>query len=122
MYRVPGGPIPYVNPWDTTIANRLRMLRLEARRIAYYYEQPDSSTFRYRCYSMVQAVNAHVPGASAAWFCAADGVRLLEVAREVDNRDVLDPLPGHRVFDGRQDLQLSMAINRVVLRRSSERV
>lgn len=60
------------------------MLRQERRRVAYYYRVPDTSTFRYRCYSMVQAINEGVDGVSAAWFCEADGVRLLDVVREVE--------------------------------------
>lgn len=60
------------------------MLRKEPRRVAYYARIPDSSSFRYRCYSMSQAINDRVEGVSSSWFCEADGIRLLEVAREVE--------------------------------------
>ena len=84
MFRVPSIPLAYSDPWALSLADRMRMLRRHERRVAYYYHVPDNSTFRYRCYSMVQAINEHIDGTSAAWFCAADGVRLLEVASEVE--------------------------------------
>lgn len=84
MYDIPIRSLEYRDPWELTLGERLRMFRAEDTKIAYYYRGPDGSTFRYRCFNTSQAINAHVPGASASWFFERDGDRLLEVVKEAD--------------------------------------
>lgn len=77
---------PYADPWNEPFEVRFRTLVSRPRRIAYYYTRPDNSTFRYRCYNMVQTVNVVSGDTAAAWFCEEDGDRLGRVA---DTADVL---------------------------------
>jgi glycosyltransferase involved in cell wall biosynthesis len=87
MYSIGQKPRPYADPWVLDVDIRLDQLRRPgATHIAYYYDYPDSSTFRYRCYNMAQAVNRLLPEASAACFWAADAEVL---DRVVDAADVL---------------------------------
>jgi glycosyltransferase involved in cell wall biosynthesis len=82
-----GAPVPYTDPWSGDLGDRLRALVARRRRIAYFYERPDSSTFRYRVFNMIQALDAqpHLD-VSAAWFTRDD----LEISLDfVDRADVL---------------------------------
>jgi glycosyltransferase involved in cell wall biosynthesis len=49
--------VPYSDPWVLPLRERLRALAIGKRRIAYFYEQPNNSTFRYRAYNMAQVLN-----------------------------------------------------------------
>lgn len=66
----------YADPWLIPLPERLAQLGRGQRRVAYYYEEPNTSTFRYRCYNMAQLLNAgdgDSPGEhSACWFHRAD--------------------------------------------------
>ncbi|HSW15790.1 MAG TPA: glycosyltransferase [Ramlibacter sp.] len=53
---------PYTDPWLQPLDERLRMLAAGQRRVAYYYESANNSTFRYRAYNMAQVLNARLPG------------------------------------------------------------
>jgi glycosyltransferase involved in cell wall biosynthesis len=48
---------PYTDPWLQPLEARLRLLARGQRRVAYYYEAPNNSTFRYRAYNMAQVLN-----------------------------------------------------------------
>jgi glycosyltransferase involved in cell wall biosynthesis len=61
------------DPWATeSFASRITALRRGKTRVAYYYDLPDSSTFRYRVYNMIQVLRCRDDGISASWFCRAD--------------------------------------------------
>jgi glycosyltransferase involved in cell wall biosynthesis len=62
-------PVNYVDPWLTSYEDRMRQLCAQPRRIAYFYERPDTSTFRYRVFNpgLTLAANPSC-GVSAAWF------------------------------------------------------
>lgn len=77
---------PYDYPWTQPFERRFAQLISRPRRIAYYYTQPDNSTFRYRCYNMVEAIMRGAQDASACWFRQSDG---RDLARVVDVADVL---------------------------------
>ncbi len=72
----------YADPWRLPLAQRLDRLCRGRHRVAYYYEEPNTSTFRYRCYNMAQLLNADdegdegaeggTPAHSACWFHRAD--------------------------------------------------
>ncbi|MEN0074093.1 MAG: hypothetical protein AAGC69_06905 [Paracraurococcus sp.] len=84
----PNGPpaLRYRDPWTQSFAARLAALSRGAPRVAYFYERPDTSTFRYRCFNMVEALALAEPGVGASWFCAAD----LEWAdRIIDRADTI---------------------------------
>jgi glycosyltransferase involved in cell wall biosynthesis len=61
--------ITYVDPWLSSFDERLRQLTAQPRHIAYFYEHPDTSTFRYRVFNpgLTLAANPDL-GVSGAWF------------------------------------------------------
>jgi glycosyltransferase involved in cell wall biosynthesis len=79
-------PIDYSDPWELPFDARFAQLIRRQRRVAYFYHVPDSSTFRYRIYNMIQSLNALSDDISAAWFCLGDGARL---NRALDAADVV---------------------------------
>lgn len=84
----PHGPTPvrYSDPWAQSLASRLAALSRGAPRVAYFYERPDTSTFRYRCFNMIESLGLADPGIGAAWFSAED----LEWAdRIIDRADTI---------------------------------
>lgn len=81
------GSIAYTDPWALSFEERFKSFRSGERRIAYFYEIPDTSTFRYRVFNMVEALEAAPDiGVSASWFCRAD---LPYLERFVDRADTL---------------------------------
>ena len=64
--------VPYADPWVLPLGERLRMLHQGRQRIAYFYEQADNSTFRYRIYNMAQVLNESPQEVSASWFFIDD--------------------------------------------------
>lgn len=86
MFFIDTPPQPYSDPWSSTFERRFAGLLSGKIRIAYFYEKPDNSTFRYRVYNMVQALRLSEKNIGAAWFCNDDLPRLGEV---IDCIDVL---------------------------------
>ena len=84
MFRASTPPVVYHDPWARTFADRRSQLLRGSPRIAYYYAQPDTSTFRYRAFNMIEALEYADPSASASWFTAADGLRALELLDKID--------------------------------------
>jgi glycosyltransferase involved in cell wall biosynthesis len=74
----------FCDPWDWSFADRLKRLSKGDRRIAYFYEKPDNSTFRYRVYNMIQALDAPASGSTASFFCSADLDRMQAVIEIAD--------------------------------------
>jgi glycosyltransferase involved in cell wall biosynthesis len=80
-------PIAFKGFANAPFDERLAALTSRRRRIAYYYDVPDTCIFRYRVLNMVQALAAWPEGGvSASWFCRAD---LGEMHRFVDHADAL---------------------------------
>jgi glycosyltransferase involved in cell wall biosynthesis len=78
-----------INDLDETLESRLAELRRGNHRIAYYYDYPDYSTFRYRVYNMIEVLRDETAKSaradvSASWFCHADGQGLRLVAEIAD--------------------------------------
>ena len=46
----------FVAPWNVPLPDRVRTLARDEASVAYFYEQPDDSTFRYRIYNMTQVL------------------------------------------------------------------
>ena len=79
-------PFEYTDPWNLSLANRLRQLAQGRRRVAYFYELADNSTFRYRVYNMAQVLNTAPHEVSASYFFLAD---LAQIAQIADLADLL---------------------------------
>ena len=61
--------LDYVDPWLSSFDDRLRQLAAQPRRIAYFYEYPDTSTFRYRAFNPGLTLAANPAcGVSGSWF------------------------------------------------------
>ena len=74
----------YSDPWAVSLDERRLQLLRGTPRIAYYYTRPDTSTFRYRAFNMVEALTHAEPQASASWLTADDGARAVELIEQVD--------------------------------------
>jgi glycosyltransferase involved in cell wall biosynthesis len=89
-------PIAYRDPWIQSFEDRIAALSSRPRRIAYFYERPDTSTFRYRVFNMVEALAAAPElGISASWFHRGD---LDRMDHFVDRADTLVICRAH--YDG----------------------
>jgi glycosyltransferase involved in cell wall biosynthesis len=86
MFLLETSPVRYVDPWNATFGERLSSLAAGSRRVAYFYERPDNSTFRYRAYNMIQALSASPNDISASYFCNDD---LDQLEKVVDLADVI---------------------------------
>lgn len=77
--------VPYMDPWLKPLASRLAMLKKHGRAVAYFYEEPNNSTFRYRAYNMAQVLNEQDGDAvSASYFFLSDRERFDEIADAAD--------------------------------------
>lgn len=86
MFRAAKVPaVPYADPWVSSFETRLASLASGRRGVAYYYHAPDTSTFRYRVFNMVQALKSG-SRTSAAWFQHSE---LINMEKFVDRADAL---------------------------------
>ena len=61
--------VAYAPPWNVDFHVRRSWLRRGTFRIAYIYELEDTSTFRYRVFNMIEALNScSEANVSASWF------------------------------------------------------
>src|SRR5262245_66238668 len=103
-------PVEFTPFWNMSIDERIVALAAGRRRIVYYYDEPDTSTFRYRVLNMVHALQAFPEGGiSASWLCRAE---LSDMERFVDRADALVICRAH----------YTTAINRMVARARSRRI
>lgn len=72
MFLIPDGSTAYRDPWYSPLPQRLASLQGGAPRIAYFSEEINNSTFRYRIYNMIQALRAGSTGIAASHFHLAD--------------------------------------------------
>jgi glycosyltransferase involved in cell wall biosynthesis len=73
--RTKAAPPAFPDPWAPTIDERVRTVTADgAHKVAYVYEVPDTSTFRYRVFNMVEALGLDAPNQriSATWFTRAE--------------------------------------------------
>jgi glycosyltransferase involved in cell wall biosynthesis len=70
-------------PWLIPLSQRLDLLRKRKTRVAFLAEEPNATTFRYRCYTVAEAVNVSESNVSASWFYAAEISVLLEMVGEL---------------------------------------
>jgi len=86
---LPAPPATSAEWKSASFEDRLAQLRRGELRVAYYYDNPDSGTFRYRVYNMIEVIEAFGsassrPSMSAAWFCRRDGDSLERVVEHAD--------------------------------------
>ncbi|MFV2044512.1 MAG: glycosyltransferase [Anaerolineales bacterium] len=86
MFHINTQPVSYSFPWNRAFEDRVRALMKGEYRAVYYYENPDNSTFRYRVYNMIQALEQSQHNTSAAFFTQDELEALGEI---VDRADVL---------------------------------
>ncbi len=84
-----GKPTPprFPDPWAPSIEQRVRRVTVPgAHTVAYVYEVPDTSTFRYRVFNMVEALGLEHDGQpiSATWFTRAELPILERLIGDVD--------------------------------------
>jgi glycosyltransferase involved in cell wall biosynthesis len=72
MFLIDDSTVSYSDPWTQPLEVRLARLKRGKFRIAYFYEHPDNSTFRYRIYNMIQALRAADSQISASYFFLSD--------------------------------------------------
>ena len=73
MFNLNIRPFDYSDPWQIPLTDRLHTLAKGKIRIAYFYEEPNNSTFRYRAYNMCQALNhGNDDSFSASYFFISD--------------------------------------------------
>ncbi|WP_345821110.1 glycosyltransferase [Methylobacterium fujisawaense] len=83
-------PVKLSDKWLTTdFASRFFALQAGSIKVAFYYDYPDSSTFRYRVHNFIEVLEEAQPSdirpeISAAWFSYADGKHLDRVAEAAD--------------------------------------
>ena len=80
------GALPYDPPWEREpIEDRLSTIDRAGITIVWLYEKPDTSTFRYRVYNMVEALVADpARRARATWCAVAEIPSLLPRLADVD--------------------------------------
>jgi len=78
--------VAYLEPWFTSFEERFAKLSQGPLKIAYFYESQDSSTFRYRVFNMVEALNSAPDEFSAAFFTLDD---LTAMNRVISAADIL---------------------------------
>ncbi|HUX82749.1 MAG TPA: glycosyltransferase [Halothiobacillus sp.] len=76
---------PYSDPWIVPFEKRLSSLLRGELRVAYFYEQPNNSTFRYRAYNMAEALNSLGDGrVSASYFFLSDLSNVEQIVKAAD--------------------------------------
>lgn len=84
MFRFTLPAVTYVAPLSEPLADRLALLARGTRRIAYFYDRPDTSTFRYRALNMIEALKIVEPSASASWFALDDFAQIDAILSRAD--------------------------------------
>jgi len=69
MFSTKIAPIDYSDPWKSSFSQRLKAFSRGQKRVVYFYDNPDNSTFRYRVYNMIQVLDESEQDISAAYFC-----------------------------------------------------
>jgi glycosyltransferase involved in cell wall biosynthesis len=120
---------PYHDPWNSSLDDRLKALETGDLRIAYYYDFPDSSTFRYRVYNMMQVLSSSARKISSTFLSfneqdylneAFDRADVIVVVRARYNHNLNRALTrarnkGKRIFFDIDDLVFNPAYTHLIL-------
>ena len=76
----------YVHPWEAQpLEDRLAALEDDLPRVAWLYERPDTSTFRYRVFNMVECLQHENPRrVAASWFTTSEIDSLISRLPQID--------------------------------------
>lgn len=75
----------YSDPWGIPYETRLRQMLSGNVKVAYFYEAPNNSTFRYRAYNMSEALNRLTNGGvSSSYFFLSDISEARTIATNAD--------------------------------------
>ncbi len=91
--------VPFNAPWNQPWDERLRSMCSRKYKIAYFYERPDTSTFRYRVFNMVESLNLTPGEVSSGWFTHDDKENGLRFIEEADSLVICRVRYDHRVAD-----------------------
>lgn len=97
MFSLSVPAVPHKDPWHLPLQDRLRLLARREKRVAYFYELADNSTFRYRIHNMVEVLNGGDDDVGASYFFLADLGRLEEIADLADLLVICRTRYDHRV-------------------------
>jgi glycosyltransferase involved in cell wall biosynthesis len=75
--------VEYSDPWLIPCATRLERTKRGRYRIVYLYEAPDNSTFRYRVYNMIQALDTKAE-VSATYFTGEELEAVGDILEKID--------------------------------------
>lgn len=90
--------VPYSDPWNVPLHERIKALARGKRRVAYFYESANNSTFRYRAYNMVQVLNDEKNrNVSASYFFLDDLHMFDEIADLADLLVICRSRYSHRI-------------------------
>ncbi|HLX54926.1 MAG TPA: glycosyltransferase [Aquella sp.] len=76
--------IKYKDPWTSSFSDRIKSLSLGTTKIAYFYNQVDNSTFRYRVYNMIKVIRQKLQDVSASFFTDNDLNLMDQVINQCD--------------------------------------
>jgi glycosyltransferase involved in cell wall biosynthesis len=97
MFKVDVSPKAYSDPWNLSLRERMEMLARGKRRVAYFYEEPNNSTFRYRAYNMAQVLNDESGDVSASFFFLRDWACIEEIVELADVLVICRSRYSHRI-------------------------
>lgn len=82
---LPSAPASGLIPWNVSLEKRTTALFSRPRRVAWLYDRPDTSTFRYRVFNMVEALQADPEKRiSATWFSGDELDGIIPFVSELD--------------------------------------
>jgi glycosyltransferase involved in cell wall biosynthesis len=84
VYDVPVPRRKHVHPWLLSRQSRIAMFYSRPRRVVYYSDSQNDSSFRYRAYAMANALNQADIDVSASWFYRGDKHVLEDVFAHAD--------------------------------------
>jgi glycosyltransferase involved in cell wall biosynthesis len=76
--------IEYPEPWTESFSDRLQRLEQGSRHVAYFYDEPDTSTFRYRVTNMIEALEETDASVGASWFSGDELSHLNAIVKRAD--------------------------------------
>jgi glycosyltransferase involved in cell wall biosynthesis len=129
MFYIDVKPQSYQDPWAATFDERKAGLLGGKLLVAYFYETPDTSTFRYRVYNMIQVLRNSNSEISASFFCDKDIENLREIIEiadvlvfcrtrynaKIDQAITLAKRKGKKVFFDVDDLIFDTAYTHLIL-------
>ena len=90
--------VAYVDPWNIPLDERIRILSKGRRRVAYFYDEANNSTFRYRAYNMAQVLNSDDGcEVSSSYFFLRDLHLIDRIAHIADVLVICRSLYSHRI-------------------------